>query len=327
MFALSIGAWMTLTSLAAEPLIIAHRGLPAVYPDHTLAGYTAAALAGAHFIEPDLVATRDGHLVARHENEIGGTTDVANRFPDRRTTKMVDGVQVTGWFTEDFTLAEIKTLRARQPLEFRSKDHDGQHQIPTFEEILDLREELSERTGRPIGVYPETKHPSYFDSLGLSLEEPLVAALHARGLTEPDAPVFLQSFEVGNLKQLARMTQLPKIQLLGEPDSHPWDQRGGVTYGQMMQPDGLAHIATYAQGIGPHKSAVLPVNPESDTWAEPSTLVRDAHRAGLLVHLYTFRPEARYLPSGIGPRAEIRRFLELGVDGLFCDNTPDAVQR
>jgi glycerophosphoryl diester phosphodiesterase len=315
---------MALQSLAAEPIIIAHRGFPGVFPDHTLAGFAAAAEAGADFIEPDLVPTRDGHLVARHENEIGATTDVADKFPSRRTTKTIDGVQHTGWFTEDFTLAELKTLWARQPLSFRPTDHDGRHRIPTFEEILDLRAQLTIRLGRTIGVYPETKHPSYFAALGLPLETPLISALNARGLTGSTDPVFLQSFEVGSLKQMAKMTDLPRIQLIGEPDEHPWDLRGDVRYSELLTPPGLAHVAHYAQGIGPHKSAVMATD-DDGALRPPTALVDHAHKAGLLVHLYTFRSEAHYLPKGLDPVTEVRRFLAAGVDGVFCDFTPVGV--
>ena len=313
--------WMCAMTAFAGPLVIAHRGVPAQLPDHTLAGYERAVLAGADFIEPDLVSTRDGVLVARHENEIGGTTDVADRFPERRTTKVVDGQTITGWFTEDFTLAELKTLRARQPLHFRPTDHDGRYTIPTLAEILALITRLEAATGRTIGIYPETKHPTYFAKLGLPLEQPLVDALHAHGLKGPDAPVFLQSFEVGNLKAMAQLTDLPRIQLIDAPEASPWDQRGQRTYGEMLTPEGLASIATYAQGVGVHKSHLIPPNADG-TLGTPNGVTEAAHEAGLQVHVYTFRPEDRYLPTDQqgDPAAELRAFYALGVDGVFSDD-------
>ncbi len=309
--------WSAMRTLAADPLVIAHRGLPARLPDHTLEGYARAVALGADYIEPDLVATRDGVLVARHENEIGGTTDVADKFPDRRTTRTVDGVTLTGWFTEDFTLAELKTLTARQPMDDRPHDHDGRYAIPTFDEILDLRERLSREHGRIVGVYPETKHPTYFDARGLSLEEPLLAALRAHGLDRADAPVFIQSFEVGNLQWLAAHTAVPRIQLVWT-DGAPAD-RPDLPYRQMITPDGLARIATYAQGIGVHKHLVIPMG-DARALGRPTSLVADAHAAGLVVHAYTFRSEPRYRPAGLSPVDEVRAWFDAGVDGVFCDD-------
>ncbi len=306
-------------ALAAQPLVIAHRGAPGALPDHTLEGYRHAVEQGAHYIEPDLVSTKDGALIARHENEIGATTDVADKFPERKTTKTVDGESITGWFTEDFTLAEIKTLRARQPMAARPKDHDGKYAIPTFDEILLLREELSKTTGRAIGVYPETKHPSYFDALGLSLEEPLLKALSAHDLGKSDDPVFIQSFEVGNLQELAKHTDLPLLQLVWTSGS-PWDKRDtGPTFAQMITPEGLEQVARYAAGIGAHKHQVIPL--VDGALGKPTTLVADAHAADLLVHLYTFRSEPDALPRGLSPVDEVRAYIDAGADGLFCDFT------
>ena len=318
---MSLLPWMVTVALAQQPLVIAHRGSPGYLPDHTLAGYERAIALGADYLEPDLVSTADGVLVARHENEIGGTTDVARHFPQRKTTKVVDGESISGWFTEDFTLAELKTLRARQPMDDRPKTHDGRYEIPTLDEILALVTRLEAEHGRRIGLYPETKHPSYFDQLGLSLEEPLVEALHAAGLDGPEDPVFIQSFEVGNLQQLAQMTGLRRVQLVWEPTAHPWDQRlGGKTYGDLLTPEGLAFVATYAHGLGVHKAHLLP--PRSDGTLGPTTgLLTAAHHAGLLVHVYTFRSEDRYLPPEHkgDPQAELQRFFALGIDGAFCD--------
>lgn len=308
----------------ADPIVIAHRGHPATLPDHTLEGYTRAVERGADFLEPDLVSTKDHVLVARHENEIGGTTDAAVKFPDRKATKVVDGQSVTGWFVEDFTLAELRTLRARQPLaDLRPTDHDGRYLVPTFDEILELRAALSARLGRPVGVYPETKHPSYFDGLGLSLEEPLLEALARHGLTKRTDPVFVQSFERANLQELRTRTAVRLVQLVWT-EAGPWDQRAtGLTYAQMLTREGLATVATYADGIGPAKTQVIPV--VDGRLGQPTSLVTDAHAAGLVVHPYTFRPEARYRPTDLDPVAEVRAYLAAGVDGVFCDRAEDGV--
>ncbi|HET9228353.1 MAG TPA: glycerophosphodiester phosphodiesterase [Thermoanaerobaculia bacterium] len=297
-----------------RPLVIAHRGASGYRPEHTIAAYELAIEMGADFIEPDLVITGDGVLIARHENDITGTTDVIDRpeFRSRRRTKWVDGREVTGWFAEDFSLEEIKTLRARERLEFRDRSFDGRFEIPTFEEILDL-------AGRAnVGVYPETKFPSYFRSLGLPLEEPMVEALHSAGLRA----VFLQSFEIGNLKLLKTMTDLPTIQLL-DAGGKPWDL--DRTYQDMATPEGLAEIATYADGIGPNKRLIVPAGADGRL-RSPTSLVEDAHRAGLQVHPWTFRSDAVFLaPDYEGdPVREIDQFLSLGVDGLFTD-FPDVV--
>ena len=240
------------------PVIIAHRGASGYRPEHTLASYRLAIEMGADYIEPDLVPTRDGVLVARHENEIGGTTDVAEHreFAGRRTTKTVDGRQVTGWFTEDFTLAELKTLRAKERLpRVRPANtwYDGHFEVPTLEEILDLVERAGRRRGVTVGVYPETKHPTYFDSIGLSLEEPLVEALRRHHLDRPNAPVLLQSFETGNLRELAAMTSVPLVQLV-EAGGAPYDLEAAGDprcYADLLTPSGLREVATYAAGAGP----------------------------------------------------------------------------
>jgi glycerophosphoryl diester phosphodiesterase len=292
-----------------RPLVIAHRGASGYRPEHTLAAYELAIEMGADFIEPDLVITRDRVLVARHENDISGTTDVIDRpeFRSWRRTKWIDGREVTGWFAEDFTLAEIKTLRARERLEFRDRQFNGMFEVPTFQEILDLARR------RNVGVYPETKFPSYLRSIGLPLEEPMVEALHAAGFQGRDAPVFLQSFERSSLKLLKTMTELPRIQLLDD---------GAHT---MAAPEGLAEIAAYAGGIGPDKRLIVPAGPDGRL-LPPTSLVEDAHRAGLLVHPWTFRSDPVFLaPDYEGDAArEVEQFVELGVDGLFCD-FPDVI--
>ncbi len=304
------------------PIVIAHRGASGYRPEHTLAAYALAIAQGADYIEPDLVITRDGVLVARHENEIGGTTDVAEKFPDRKAVKTIDGQRVEGWFTEDFTLAELRTLRARERLAFRSKAFDGQFLIPTFDEVIALAQRAGQEAGRTIGIYPETKHPSYFRGLGLPLEPPLLDALRRHGWDHQDAPVFIQSFEVGNLRLLNRETDLRLIQLV-EAEGAPWDftMLGDPrTYADLITPEGLEEIAGYADGIGPDKGLILPVGPDGAA-SRPTALVRDAHEAGLLVHAWTFRSEDRYLPRDYldDPAAEIARFISLGVDGLFAD--------
>jgi glycerophosphoryl diester phosphodiesterase len=287
------------------PIVIAHRGASGYRPEHTLAAYELAIELGADFIEPDLVSTKDGILIARHENEISETTDVADRpeFASRRTTKRIDGVEVAGWFTEDFTLAEITTLRTRERLPFRSQDFNGRFPVPTFSEVLDLARRTSATTGRTIGVYPETKHPTYFRSIGLPLEEPLLAALDRADDEKRSVPVYIQSFETGNLRDLRQRTDLPLIQLL-----------------DIGQPYDLARIAEYADGIGPNKRLVVPVDGQGRLQS-PTSLVEDAHRAGLLVHPWTFRSEGRFLAPEYDedPEAEYHQFFSLGVDGVFSD--------
>jgi glycerophosphoryl diester phosphodiesterase len=311
----------------AEPLVIAHRGASGYRPEHTLAAYTLGARMGADFIEPDLVSTKDGVLVARHENEISGTTDVADHpeFAARRTTKTIDGVALTGWFTEDFTLAELKTLRAKERIpELRPRNtlYNGRYEIPTFREVIDLAKRLG------VGIYPETKHPTYFRGIGLPLEKPLV-----RELKRFRGPVFIQSFEVGNLKALDRETDAPLVQLLGAKTARPagFDR----TYAEMATPDGLTAIARYADGVGPSKDYIVPRDATGRSLA-PTTFVKDAHRARLIVHPYTFRNENAFLPlelrSSTDPAAygnafaEYQQFFELGVDGLFSDNSDTAVE-
>ena len=312
------------------PLVIAHRGASGYRPEHTLEAYELAIAMGADFIEPDLVITRDGVLLARHESELSRTTDVAEHpeFAGRQTLKRIDGHEVTGWFTVDFTFAEVSTLRARERHPFRSHEHDGRFKIPTFDEVLDLAKSKSQELGRPIGVYPETKHPTYFRSLGLPLEEPLLAALEAKGHRGSLPPVFIQSFETGNLQALRRQTDLPLIQLLGN-HGQPWDLAAAGdprTYDDLATPRGLAAIADYADGIGPNKRLIVPAGPDGRLLPATS-LVADAHRAGLAVHSWTFRSEEPFLASDYAaePAREYEQFFDLGVDGLFSDFSDVAV--
>ncbi|MEQ1510988.1 MAG: glycerophosphodiester phosphodiesterase [Sphingopyxis sp.] len=313
------------------PIIIAHRGASGERPEHTLAAYSLAIEQGADYIEPDLVLTKDGVLVARHENAISGTTDVADHpeFAGRRTTKSIDGHEVTDWFTEDFTLAELRTLRARERLpQLRATNtaYDGQFTIPTFEEILELVRKADSHRMSPLGIYPETKHPTYFASIGLPHERPLLALLARYGYTHADDPIFIQSFEVGNLIALNTRTALRLIQLV-EPDGAPAD-RPDTRYADMMSDAGLAAIATYADGIGPAKDMVIARNSDGSLGASTGLVAR-AHAAGLAVHPWTFRAENYFLPAnlrnGAEPQthgdlaAEIRTFIAEGVDGLFSD--------
>jgi glycerophosphoryl diester phosphodiesterase len=327
----------------AKPLVIGHRGAAGYRPEHTLAGYELAARMGADYIEPDLVSTKDHVLVARHENDITATTDVADHpeFASRRTTKVVDGNTLTGWFTEDFTLAELKTLRAKEripDIRQRNTIYNGRFEVPTFQEVIDLSKRLSRELHRPIGIYPETKHPTYFRGIGLPLEPPLVKTLNANHLNTSDAKVFVQSFEVGNLKALDRQLKVPLVQLFDAKARRPYDfvvSGDPRTYGDLATPAGLREVARYADGAGPSKDYIVPRDATGRSLA-PTTFVKDAHDAGLLVHPYTFRNENTFLPlelrSSANPAdygnaiAEDEQFFRLGVDGIFTDNTDTAVE-
>ena len=342
-----------------KPLVLGHRGASGYLPDHTLEGYKKAIELGADFIEPDLVATQDGVLIARHEPNITSTTDVAQRaeFAARKTKKVVDGVTEEGWFASDFTLAEIKTLRAIQPLAERDQSHNGKYQIPTLEEVLDLAKSEGTRVGRTIGVYPETKHPTYHVNLGLKLEDRLLAVLSKYGYTSKASPVIVQSFEVSNLKYLRTKTQIRLVQLVDADDVNangsmslvaPYDKPYDFavagdprTFASLLTPEGLKEVKTYADGIGPWKPYLIPskqVDANNDGKADdlngdgkiderdrvmmPATaVVPNAHAAGLFVHAYTFRSEARRLASDFkgDPKAEYKLFYNLGVDGVFSD--------
>lgn len=305
--------------MTLHPIIIAHRGASGERPEHTLAAYALAIAQGADFIEPDLVSTKDGVLVARHENEVSGTTDVAARaeFAARRARKWIDGVEVEGWFTEDFTLAELKALRARERLPAlrpANAAYDGLFEVPTFAEILALAAEAG------VGVYPETKHPSYFRAIGLPLEETLFREVDAAGLDRADAPLFIQSFEVANLQALRTTTHAPLVQLIAAEGAPAC---GGPPYAAMITPEGLRAVAAYADAIGPDKRLVTGLD------GAPTRLVKDAHAAGLLVHPWTYRAENQFLASqlrrGDDPAAhgdlavELAQAFAAGVDGLFCD--------
>jgi glycerophosphoryl diester phosphodiesterase len=311
------------------PIIIAHRGASGERPEETRAAYELAIEEGCDFIEPDLVATRDGHLVARHENNVAETTDVATRaeFSARKATKVIDGESVTGWFTEDFTLAELKTLRAGERLGALrpvSAAFDGREPILTFAEVCAIARAGTGRTGRPIGIYPEMKHPTYFAKAGLPLEERLLAALKTEGLNSRSAPVFVQCFEVGALKRFRSLSPVRLVQLVsgeGGPADLP-----NETYAAMTSPTGLKAVAAYADGLGPDKAMVVRA---TDTALTATSLVPDAHAAGLLVHPWTVRAENTFLPAflkdGADPKAHgnvaavFKALFEAGVDGLFSD--------
>ncbi|WP_372707541.1 glycerophosphodiester phosphodiesterase [Brevundimonas sp.] len=328
MFRIMLAAMTILTATPAlsHPLIIAHRGASGERPEHTRAAYDLAIDQGADVIEPDLIMSRDGVLVARHENEIGGTTDVAARpeFAGRCATRTIDGQAVTGWFTEDFTLAELKTLRARERLPALRPANtawDGREPILTFDEVLAIAAEGSRRSGRVIGVAPELKHPSHFAALGLAMEDALVAALTTHGLTGGDAPVLIQCFEVGALQRLSARVATPLVQLVsagGGPADRP-----DLTYAAMTTPEGLAEVASYAHWIGADTSLIEP------TPGEPTALIADAHAAGLKVAAWTFRAENVFLPEGdrVGDdpaahgrlRERLARFAGYRIDAAFTD--------
>ena len=341
------------------PLVIGHRGASGYLPEHTLEAYQRAVDIGADFIEPDLVATKDGVLIARHEPNITNTTDVSKRpeFASRKTKKVVDGVEEEGWFASDFTLAEIKTLRAVQPMADRDQSFNGKYQIPTLEEVLDLAKTEGAKAGRTVGVYPETKHPTFHAKLGLPLEDRLLTILAKYGYTTKASPVIVQSFEVSNLKYLRTKTQIRLVQLVDANDVNadgsmdltaPYDKPydfavagDSRTFASLLTPAGLKEVKTYADGIGPWKPYLIPskqVDANNDGKADdlngdgkiderdrvmmPATsVVKDAHAAGLFVHAYTFRSEAKRLASDFkgDPKAEYKLFYNLGVDGVFSD--------
>ena len=351
---------------ATQPIVVGHRGASGVLPEHTIEAYARAIDMGADFVEPDLVATKDGVLIARHEPNITSTTNVASlaQFASRRTTKKVDGVDETGWFASDFTLAEIKTLGAVITDAERPKQFDGLYKIPTLQEIIDLVKARRTATGREIGIYPETKHPTFHRQLGLGLEDRLISSINAAGWNSKAAPVFVQSFEPGSLKEMrAKGLNTRMVQLIDADDydlktgkltfaapydrPYDWTVSGDTRlFSAMVTPAGLAEIKTYADGIGPWKPYILPIRATldaagnivdrngdgkrdySDASAQsPTTLIDDAHKAGLLVHAYTFRNEQRRLTFELNkdPAAEYLAYYRLGLDGLFSDFPDTAI--
>lgn len=338
-----------------KPLVIGHRGAHGYLPAHTLEGYALAIELGADFIEPDLVSTKDGHLIARHEPNLIATTDVATKFANRRRDAVVDGMTENGFFASDFTLKEIKTLRAVQDFGERPQQFNGKFEIPTLEEVIKLAKRKSEEKGRTIGIYPETKHPTYHKSIGLPLEKRLVSILAGAGWNHRDAPVFIQSFEQSNLKELRRLTSVRLVQLVDANDVNPngsldftapfdrpfdWTASGDPrllarTFGFFATDEGLREIRTYADGIGPWKRYIVSSvaagltgpGEASRKLSDPTDLIKRAHKAGLLVHTWTFRNEQRRLVSDYGgdPVNEYLQFYRLGIDGVFSDFTDTAV--
>jgi len=342
----------------SRPLVIGHRGAHGYLPAHTLEGYTLAIELGADYIEPDLVATKDGHLIASHEPNLITTTDVASRpeFASRRRTVMIDGVPDTGFFASDFTLAEIKRLRRVQDFAERPQQFNGKFEVPTLEEIIALAKRKSEEKGRVIGIYPETKHPTYHKSIGLPLEKRLIDTLTRAGWNRRDAPVFIQSFEQSNLKELRKMTPIRLIQLVDANDVNAdgsldftapfdrpfdWTASGDPrllarTFGFFVTDAGLREIKTYADGIGPWKRYIVSSVPIPGSTAPgeasrralaPTDLIERAHKAGLLIHTWTFRNEQRRLLSDYAgnPVDEYLQFYRLGIDGVFSDFADTAV--
>jgi glycerophosphoryl diester phosphodiesterase len=336
-----------------SPLVIGHRGASGYLPEHTLRSYALAIKQGADYVEPDLVATKDGHLIARHEPDITATTDVRDHdeFADRETTKMVDGFPVTGFFASDFTLREIKTLRALQTFPERPQRFNGKFEIPTLEEVIALVKRESRKRDRTIGIYPETKHPTFHKDLGLPLERRLVTALDRAGYDSRRDPVFIQSFEQSNLMRLNRMTRVRLVQLVDANDvladgtleyvapfdrPYDWTVSGDPelearTFGFFATDEGLEEISTYADGIGPWKRYIvstLGTGPDSQrTLAPPTDLIDRAHEHGLVIHTWTFRNEQSRLVSDYGgnPVNEYLQFYELGIDGVFSDFPDTAV--
>ena len=322
--------------MSTSPIVIAHRGTPGVRLEHTRPSYLLAIEQGCDYIEPDVVATKDGVLVVRHENEIGGTTDIADHpeFAERRTTKTIDGKELTGWFTEDFTLAELKTLRAKERIP-KTRPHNvplaGVEPILTFAEVLQIAADAD----REVGVYVETKHPTHFRGCGLDLDDLLIADLEAHGVNTPDAKIVIQSFET-NLQALRPRTPAFLVQLMNDKGAPADLVAAGDPrrYADLRTPEGLAWVASYADGIGPHKQLVVSLDGNGDL-AEPTTLVADAHAAGLHVHIWTMRDENEFLPISLRSSdtnsdrgdavAEYVPFFDAGIDGLFSDYTATAV--
>ncbi|MEU6680487.1 glycerophosphodiester phosphodiesterase [Streptomyces sp. NPDC046925] len=324
------------------PTVVAHRGTSGYRPEHTLGSYQLALDMGAHVIEQDVVPTKDGHLVCRHENDITATTDVSAHpeFADRKTTKSVDGASLTGWFTEDFTLAELKTLRAKERIpgtRQRNTLYDGRWDVPTLEEVFRWAEKQERTHGKRIWLHIETKHPTYFRKLGLGLEEPLAKLLRKYGRHKKNSPNFLQSFEPSSIQRLNKLVDPPLVVLLSTAGSRPWDfvEAGDPrTVADLIKPEGLRWMASFAQGIGPTLDLVIPKKADGSL-GTPSTLVKDAHKAGLILHPYTMRNENTFLPAnfkkGTDPNAygdafgAFKAYFETGIDGIFSDNCDTAL--
>ncbi|MGL4241169.1 MAG: glycerophosphodiester phosphodiesterase, partial [Beijerinckiaceae bacterium] len=337
---------------------IGHRGASGYLPEHTIESYKLAIEQGADFIEPDLVMTKDGYLIARHEPMLGATTDVSEKpeFASRKRKLLVDGVETDDWFASDFTIAEIRQLRAKQQMKERDQSNNGKYLVPTLQEVIDLAKAESQRLGRTIGVYPETKHPTFHSAIGLPLEGSLVAVLNQNGWTDKSAPVIIQSFETANLKYLRKLTKVRLVQLVDADDvaadggivlKAPYDKPYDFavtgdkrSFADLLTKEGLKEIRTYADGVGPWKPYLIPsrqtlgadgkpvdvnrdgkIDDQDRTMMPPTSVIADAHAAGLFVHTWTFRSEPRRLASDFrgDPAAEYRLFYQAGVDGLFSD--------
>ncbi|MFD4524695.1 glycerophosphodiester phosphodiesterase [Streptomyces sp. NPDC058470] len=326
-----------------KPTIIGHRGASGYRPEHTFGSYQLALDLGADVVEAgDLVPTKDGHLVCRHEPEIGGTTDVADHpeFADRKTTKSLDGVATTGWFTEDFTLAELKTLRAIERIPANRPHntlYNGRWEIPTFDEVLKWQDEQTRKRGKQVWIYPEIKHPTYFRALGLDTEVMLAKLLRKAGKDKKNSPVIIQSFEPTSLQRMNKLVDNPLAVLLDAANTRPWDfvtTGDPRTVADLVTPKGLKEIASYAQGIGPTVNLIIPKDANGD-FTKPTTLVRDAHAQGLILHPYTMRNENPFLPPAYrkGTDADaygdvfgvFQVYFETGIDGVFSDNADTAV--
>jgi glycerophosphoryl diester phosphodiesterase len=318
--------WMlcaTIPCVGDEVLIIGHRGASGYRPDHTLESYQLAIDQGADFVEADLVITKDGVLICRHDCDLGPSTDVATRFPERKRKAEIDGEAVEGWLAHDFTLAEIKTLRARQPLTFRNRTFDGKFEVPTFEEQLELVKLVNSNRKEPIGIIPEIKHSTYHARLGLAIEDRLLALLSKYGYTTRESPCVIQSFEIDNLKALSKRTGVRLLQLISDPKDVPGDvlaRSGTTTYADMVSANGLAEIAKYAWAVGPSKANALPVGADGRLTTVAPWLA-DAKHVGLKVIVHTFRNEPRYLAKDFAgdPLKEYARWFEIGVDAVFTD--------
>ena len=346
-----------------QPLVIGHRGASGYLPEHTLASYKLAIELRADYIEPDVVLTKDLVLVCRHEPMLSGTTNVAQlpQFAARKTTKSVDGVAYEDWFAGDFTLAEIKTLKAKQAFAERPQQYNDLYAVPTFAEVIALAKTQALAKGRTVGIYPETKHPTFHEKLGLPITDKVLEALSTAGWNSKEAPVFVQSFEVSNLQYIRRKSTVKLVQLfdaydvnkdgtlvMEAPNGQPYDfvvAGDPRTYNDLATDQGLDFVKTYANGIGPWKPFIQPytftdaandgtaddingdglVNDADYTKLPATTLIQRAHQRGLVVHAYTFRNEPRRLLSDYknDPGAEYRNFYDLGIDGVFTD-FPDA---
>lgn len=311
----------------ARPVVIAHRGASGYLPEHTLEAYIRGMELGADFIEPDLVMTKDHVLVARHENEISETTNVADIFPKRKTTKTIDDIKKTGWFVEDFTLEEMKKLKAKQRLAFRPQMDQQPFLVPTLAEIIDAVDQYNAKTGKKIGIVPEIKHSSYFRSMSMNMERALLQVLLEKKWDKKLDQVYIQSFEVSNLKELATLTQYPLVQLLGDPAESPYDLKGRKTYAQMATLEGLKEIRKYAQVLGPYKKYLVVENEKSDMALEPNDVLKNAKLLDFRVIPYTFRNESFFVMKPLtDPVKEYEFFYKIGVDGVFSDFPDTAIK-